>query len=229
MAGYRTMFFATGRPGVVWFNNWLLNMNCIDLNDMRECEFKVRNSIRPILEFCKTAVPQAFKNAYLYDIAPQLGVRCSRRLDGEKFMTSLDLACNPEFDDVIAWSQTGGNYCPVEIPYGCIIPKTVDNLICPGRHLSADPLAITALQLIPQCVQTGQAAGVAAAVAVLDQTSTKTVDIRKVQKILCEEQDVPLPRQANTDKAFVEELQAFNYGRDEERAKKVRAEHGLDW
>ena len=226
-AGYKTMFFPSGVDGIVWFNNWLLHKDCINLDDLRETEFLVRNSIRRILAYCKETLPQCFKDAYLYDIAPQVGVRLSRRLDGVKYMTPLDAACNTAFDDVIAW--TSGFGAPVEIPYSCLIPKKLDNLICPGRHLSADPVAIGGLQLIPQCVQTGQAAGVAAAVAVADGATAKTVDIKKVQKILCEEQDVPLPRQANTDKSLVEELESINYGRDTERAKMIRQKAGLDW
>ena len=229
VAGYKTIPFSTGRSGVLWFNNWLLDKSCINLDDIRDTEFIVRQSIRPILEYCKETLPEVFKDAYLYDVAPQLGVRLSRRLDGEKYMTYLDFACNTEFDDVIAWTQCGGSEVPVEIPYGCLVPKQIDNLICPGRHISADAEAITPLQLIPQCVQTGQAAGVAAAVACQDGTTAKTVDIKKVQAILCEEQDVPLPRQANTNKALVEELEACNYGRDSERAKKIRAAAGLNW
>ena len=228
-AGYKTIFFSSGRPDVLWFNNWILDKSCVNLNDMRETEFMVRQSIRPILNYCKETLPEVFKDAYLYDVAPQLGVRLSRRLDGEKYMTPVDFACNTAFDDCIAWTQCGGNSVPVEIPYSCLLPKAVDNLICPGRHLSADPVAISALQLIPQCCQTGQAAGVAAAVAIADGSSAKSVDIKKVQKILCEEQDVPLPRQANTDKSIVEELEANNYGRDTERSKKIRAAAGLDW
>ncbi|MBR5708890.1 MAG: FAD-dependent oxidoreductase [Oscillospiraceae bacterium] len=227
--GYKTIFFPTGVDGVVWFNNWLLNKSCISLEDMRDSELLVRNSIRPILQYCKETLPQCFKDAYLYDIAPQLGVRLSRRLDGKKFMTPLDSACNTAFDDVIAW--TSGFGAPVEIPYSCIIPsdKGVDNLICPGRHISADPVAISGLQLIPQSTQTGQAAGVAAGVAIADGTTAKTVDIKKVQTILSEEQDVVLPRMPRTDKAMVEELEAINYGRDSEFAKKVRQANGLDW
>ena len=222
LAGYTTAFFPAGCNDIVWFNNWLRGMNCIDLDDIRVTEFKVRNTIRKLLAFCKENLPFAFKNAYLLDIAPQLGVRCSRRLDGEVFMTMQNFADNTEFEDVIAWSTTGAE-APIEIPYRCILPKNVDNLICPGRHLSADVAAIGPLQLIPQCCQTGQAAGVAAAVAIKDGTTAKTVDIKKVQYILSHEQDVPLPRQDNTDPQLVADLEACNYGRDSERAKKIRA------
>ena len=221
VAGYATAFYPAGCLDVVWFNNWLNGRLCTDLKDIRETELTVRNSIRRILEFCKEKLPFAFGKAYLLDIAPQLGVRCSRRLDGQIYMTMADLALNKQWDDVIAWSCTTGSAVPVEIPYGCIVPKGVDNLLAPGRHLSADPLAIGPLQLIPQCCQTGQAAGVAAAVAVKDGTTTATVDIKKVQYILSHEQDVPLPRQDNTNKEMVADLEACNYGRDDPRAKKI--------
>ena len=222
LAGYRTMFFPAGCNDVVWFNNWLNGRLCIDLKDIRETEFIVRNSIRKLLEFCRERCA-GFEKAYLLDIAPQLGVRCSRRLDGQVYMTMKDLAANRPFEDVIAWSTTTGSSVPVEIPYGCIVPKGVENLLAPGRHLSADPEAIGPLQLIPQCCQTGQAAGVAAAVAVKDGTTTAAVDIKKVQYILSHEQDVPLPRQDNTNMEMVAEMEACNYGRDTERAKRILA------
>lgn len=95
---------------------------------------------------------------------------------------------------MIAWHSTicQVNDCgPVEIPYRAILPQGVENMICPGRHLSADGVAIDWLDLIPQCVGTGQAAGV----AVADGATAHGVDIKKVQDILVD-QDVPLPRNA---------------------------------
>ena len=71
--------------------------------------------------------------------------------------------------------------------------------------------------------------GVAAAVCVADGTTTHNVDIKKVQKILCTEQDVPLPRQENTDPELVRELEEYKYGTYTEAAKKIRAAAGLDW
>lgn len=229
IAGFKTMFYPTDRNDVVWFNNWLTGMNCINLEHIKETEFRVRNTIRPLLEFCREAVPFAFHNAFIYDIAPQFGARCSRRLDGEYYMTPLDFAVNREFDDVIAWHSTVLSDVPVEIPYRSILPKKVENLLAPGRHIAADPIAIIAMQLVPQCVGTGQAAGVAAAVALKEGKTTHNVDIKKVQKILCMEQDVPLPRQENTNPKLLEDLKACNYGRDTERSQRIRKAAGLDW
>ena len=141
-------------------------------------------------------------------------------------MTANDFAFAPKFDDVIAWHSTicRINDCgPVEIPYRAILPRGVDNMLCPGRHISAADVAIDWLTLIPQCVGTGQAAGVAAAVAVRDGTMVRDVDIKKVQDILVE-QDVPLPRNPKTDPSYIECCQAHEYGLYTELAQKAKAE-----
>ena len=231
LAGYPTFPFPAGQNDVVWWNNWLPNLNCANLDDIRYTEFTVRDSIRRIVEFCRKNMPYA-RNAYIYDIAPQLGSRCSLRLDGEYIYDRLDIATGKKFDDVIAWHSLVGMInggAPVEIPYGTILPKKIENLLAPGRHLSATANTIAAITLIPQCVGTGQAAGVAAAVCVKDGTTTHNVDIKKVQKILCTEQDVPLPRQENTDPELVRELEEYKYGTYTEAAKKIREAAGLDW
>ena len=217
---------------MVWFNNWLAGYNCGKVEDVTKTELIVRTSIRRIIRFCQNYLPIFFRNAYLYDIAPQLGARCSRRLDGEYVMTRLDFACANQHEDVIAWHSCIGHHndgVPIEIPYGAILPKGVENILCPGRHLSADDKAIDALNLIPQCVGTGQAAGVAAAVAAMSGTTTHNVDIKKVQYILSHEQDVPLPRQDNTNPELVKELEEYEYGTQTPMAKKIRQEYGLNW
>ena len=232
VAGYKTAILPSERNDVVWFNNWLAGLNCANIEDIKKTEFTVRNSIRRIIKYCREYFPPAFKNAFLYDIAPQLGARCSRRLDGEYVMTKLDFACASKFDDVIAWHSCIGHSndgVPIEIPYRAMLPKKIENLLCPGRHLSADEKAIDGLNLIPQCVGTGQAAGVAAAVCALENTNTHNVNIRRVQDILCHEQDVPLPRQDNTDPELVRQLEEYKYGTMTPMAVKIRKDAGLDW
>ena len=142
-------------------------------------------------------------------------------------MTANDFAFASKFDDVIAWHSTISqiNDCgPVEIPYRAILPRNVENLLCPGRHLSADAVAIDWLNLIPQCVGTGQAAGVAAAVAAQQGTTVHNVDIRRVQDILVD-QDVPLPRNEKfhaKDPSYQECVEEHQYGLYTAMAKKAR-------
>jgi hypothetical protein len=58
---------------------------------MTETEINTRATMREVLAYLKEACPVAFRNAYIYDIAPQLGCRCSRRLQGEYVMTPMIL------------------------------------------------------------------------------------------------------------------------------------------
>ena len=230
VAGFRSIPIASNDPTIFWMNNWHANRDCACVKDQTETEMNTRDTMRDVLEYLKEACPVGFGNAFLYDIAPQLGTRVSKRLIGEYVMTPNDFAFAIEHDDVIAWHSTISqmNDCgPVEIPYRAILPKEVENLICPGRHLSADGTAIDWLDLIPQCVGTGQAAGVAAYVAVKDGATAHSVDIKQVQDILVD-QNVPLPRNAKFEekdpsyKAFVEEKNHGLYTGNAIKAKELR-------
>ncbi len=234
VAGFRCVPMPSCDPHIFWMNNWHTNRDCSKVKDQTETEMNTRKTMRETLDYLKEAVPVAFRNAFLYDIAPQLGTRVSRRLDGEYLMTTADFAYAIQHEDVIAWHSTicQVNDCgPVEIPYRAILPKNVENLLCPGRHLSADGIAIDWLDLIPQCVGTGQAAGVAAAVAVADGTTAHAVDIKKVQDILVD-QDVPLPRNAKfeaKDPSYRQLCEEKEYGLYTDKAKlaKYQKEHGM--
>ena len=227
VAGFRCAALPSNQNDICWVNNWHSNRDCTIVKDQSETEINTRNTMRDVLEYLKEAVPIGFRNAFIYDIAPQLGTRCSRRLVGEYVMSPEDFAFNNQHDDVIAWHSTicQVNDCgPVEIPYRCILPKNVENLLCPGRHLSADGFAIDWLNLIPQCVGTGQAAGVAAAVAIADGSTAHGVDIRKVQDILVD-QDVPLPRNAKfeaKDPSYRQCAEEHEYGLYTDKAKMAK-------
>lgn len=228
-AGFRCLPLTSNSGDILWVNNWHANRDCSVVKDQTETEMNTRNTIRDVLAYLKEAVPSAFANAYLYDIAPQLGTRISRRLKGEYVMSTADFAYAIHHDDVIAWHSTicQVNDCgPVEIPYRAILPQNVENLLCPGRHLSADGIAIDWLDLIPQCIGTGQAAGIAAAVAVEKDSTAHNVDISRVQDILVD-QDVPLPRNAKfaaKDPSYQEMVEAHEYGLYTDKAKIAKAQ-----
>ncbi len=226
-AGFRIAPLPSSHNDICWLNNWHANRDCTIIEDQTHTEVKTRLTIHKVLDYLKEVCPVAFKDAFLYDIAPQLGTRCSRRLKGEYIMTANDFAFAIKHDDVIAWHSTicQINDCgPVEIPYRALLPQKIENLICPGRHLSADNVAIDWLNLIPQCVGTGQAAGVAAAVVVADGSTAHTVDIKKVQDILVD-QDVPLPRNEKflaKDPSYQACVEKHEYGLYTDLAKKAK-------
>ncbi|MCQ2530474.1 MAG: FAD-dependent oxidoreductase [Lachnospiraceae bacterium] len=225
-AGFRSMVLPSNQNDIVWVNNWHADRDCSNVADITFTEMQTRDTMRDVLEYLRATIPVAFRDAYIYDIAPQLGARCSRRLKGEYIMTMKDFALGLKHEDVIAWHSTicQLNDCgPVEIPYRAILPQKTENMLCPGRHISADDVAIDWLTLIPQCVGTGQAAGVAAAVAIADGTTTHDVNIKKVQDILVS-QDVPLPRRDDVDPSYTELCEEHEYGLYTAMAKKAKAE-----
>ena len=224
VAGFRCFPIASAQNDICWLNNWHANRDCAKIKDATETEMNTRKTIRDVIKYLKEACPVAFGKSFLYDIAPQLGTRGSCRLKGEYVMTANDFAFAAKHDDTIAWHSTICmiNDCgPVEIPYRAILPRKIDNLLAPGRHFSADNAAIDWLNLIPQCVGTGQAAGVAAAVAVADSVNVRSVDIGRVQNILID-QDVPLPRNDRVDKTYTEVCEEYEYGLYTELAAKAR-------
>ena len=223
--GFRSGMIAGPTDDVSWVNNWQPKRDCSKIADQTATEMGTRLVLREVLEAYKKHAPEIFKDAYLYDVAPQLGTRGSHRIVGEYVISSNDWAFPKEHEDCIAWHctvDTLNDNAPIEIPYRSILPQKVENLLAPGRHISADRIAIDNVNLIPQCVGTGQAAGVAAAVAVADGSSTHTVDVAKIQDILAGEQDVPLPRNAHTDKSYTECLVAHEYGLYTPAAKAAR-------
>ena len=226
VAGFMCFPIASAQNDVCWVNNWHLDRDCSKIIDATETEMNTRNTMREVLEYLKEACPIAFRNSFIYDIAPQLGTRGSHRLNGEYVISVNDFAFSTKHEDTIAWHSTIcmiNDCAPIEIPYRAILPKNVENLLAPGRHISADNVAIDWLNLIPQCVGTGQAAGVAAAVALSDGVNVRCVDISKVQNILID-QDVPLPRNDRVDKSYMEVCEAHQYGLYTEYAKKAREE-----
>jgi len=213
--GFRCAPIAGPDNDKLWFNNWQPKKDCSKIKDQTATELAIRLHVREVVEYLQTACPEVFENAFLYDIAPQLGTRGSYRIVGEKIIEKNDWIYPKTYDDTIAWHctvNTINDNSPIEIPYGSILPQKVENILAPGRHISADAIAIDNVNLIPQCVGTGQAAGVAAAVAVAKGQSAHTVDIKAVQDILAGEQDVPLPRNEHTDPSYTQNVVDHEYG-----------------
>jgi hypothetical protein len=73
---------------------------------------------------------------------------------------------------------------PYEIPYRCLLPQGVEQILVAGRCISADHDAHARSRNMPACMATGQAAGVAAAIAVEDGVTVRQVPVVKVQAAL---------------------------------------------
>jgi hypothetical protein len=162
----------------------LFGYSCIDVGDLTAVELEGRRLIRKQLDFYRAHMP-GFENAWILDSASQMGTRHSRRLIGVKKVTRAEWLTGKVHEDEVAVSPPRNPKDPnVSIPLGCLVPVTLENLLAAGRNLSSDTASHTFLRLIPQAWEVGQAAGVAAAVAVGSGTRVRQVDVREVQRQL---------------------------------------------
>jgi len=71
-----------------------------------------------------------------------------------------------------------------EIPYRCLVPKDVDQLLVSGRCISADHEGMAGARVMGTCIAIGQAAGTAAALALRDGVGPRDVDIDELRRVL---------------------------------------------
>ena len=136
--------------------------------------------------------PETFGAAYLAATAPVMGIRESRRIVGDYTLTLDDYLARRSFDDEIgrncylidihtAKAEIEGNrkghsfvagryeaYKTGEshgIPYRCLLPKTLRNVLAPGRAISCERPVQGSARVMPACLAMGEAAGAAAALA----------------------------------------------------------------
>jgi len=144
----------------------LAGYSAIDVEDLTAVELRSRQLAVGHLNVYREAAP-GFAGAFLMLGAPQIGVRHSRRLAALRRVTRGQWDSGQVWDDEIGVSTSLSPKTPnISVPYGALVPETLDNILGAGRHVACDPNSHTFLREIPQCWLTGQAAGVAAALAV---------------------------------------------------------------
>ncbi len=169
--------------GVNWVNLTGPEVDGLDLATLTRMEMNHRKYIWNKIQKVRN-VP-GYDKVYLVETAPQLGVRITRILNGLKTVKVNDLKNSIRHTDVIGvGGASNAEHVEWQIPYGALIPRTVDNVLAAGRCISCDLRMADLVRLIPNCFVTGHAAGVAAAVAVRDRCKPRDADITEIQKIL---------------------------------------------
>ena len=177
--GYVQFFSIPGRPGEIAFNCPRITfVNGAKAEDLTKVQIQGRKIIPKIMEFCRRYLA-GFEDAYLLLTAPLPGIRESRRIVGEYVLTAEDCLYPTRFPDRIAKSSypvdvhnpsgvgvtlkklPPGEYH--DIPYRCLVPLAVDDLLVAGRCISATFEAQAAIRIEPTCRAMGEAAGTAAA------------------------------------------------------------------
>ena len=125
------------------------------------------------------------EKAHLIWTATQIGARGARTLCGLKSIDRAWAKSGVDEGDTVAWMGADGrSRRGSRVPYGCLVPKKVDNLLVAGRICSCEMNMIDLFRLIAPCLVTGQAAGAAAAVSAAAGVAPRNASVKKIQALL---------------------------------------------
>jgi succinate dehydrogenase/fumarate reductase flavoprotein subunit len=180
-------FFKTpgdGRVLLPWGSTGRIDrqIDATNPEDLTYAELECRRMVMEEVDHLRETVP-GFAAAHVCDIASQLGVTESRRLVGEYVLARDD--ADKDFEDSIAvtgnWTKYATTY---SIPYRSLVPRRFANLLAAGRCISVDHRVHHATKEIPPCMATGEAAGIAAAMAASSGIRASAVDVAKLREKL---------------------------------------------
>jgi hypothetical protein len=185
-------FFATPYADEVTVNmTRVVDVDPLDPDDLTRAEVEARAQVMQLFDFFRRDVP-GFANARIAATATQIGVRESRRIVGDYTLTADDVLHARTFDDAVARSAypidlhnpsgsgttthrlpPGSSY---EIPYRCLVPVGVEDLLVAGRCISTTHEALASTRLTPTVMTLGQAAGTAAALSLQAGVTPRALD-----------------------------------------------------
>ncbi len=181
-AEYFQTFSSPCYGGLIYFNcpEAPHDLNTVDADAVTAIVLKCRQAALRIHQFMKKHVG-GFENSTISSFAAMPGIREGRRIEGEFLLTAEDYSNRLRADDAVA--QTGypvdvhgyvnddmgarpmgpGEY--MEVPYRCMIPQKVDNLLVAGRCVSTTFVVQSAIRIQLVCRALGEAAGIASAMS----------------------------------------------------------------
>ncbi len=171
-------------------------MDGTDALQLSAGEVEGRRQVRDFFAFLRAEMP-GFENAYLLEIAPQVGIRETRRVRGQAVLRGEDVLGCASFDDTIgvnAWpleQHVAGDVkwsWPAEhsrgfnqLPWRMLLPQRVNNLLVAGRCASMDSVAQSAARVSGGCFVMGEAAGLGAALALRAGCAVADIDVAALQ------------------------------------------------
>ena len=177
----------------------IMGVDSTDNESLTNAEIVGRQQAQEILHFLQKYVPGC-ENAKIKSTGSHIGIRESRHIQGDYRLTAEDLLDSkvPEDSILLAansvdvhgrFGPTSNEYVPIKgdyygVPYRCLVPKGVEQLLIAGRCVSADSTAAGAIRVMPPCMGMGQAAGTAAALAVKEGTTVRSVDAQNLRQVL---------------------------------------------
>ncbi|MCK5805544.1 MAG: FAD-dependent oxidoreductase [Lentisphaeria bacterium] len=203
-------------PGTVGFNaGHIWDVDTADPRNMTAAMMEGRRIAAGIQEALAEFHPRAFAGSYLAATAPLMGIRETRRIVGDYVLTQEDYFARRSFSDEIGRNcyaidihtakdevekvkreqkiVVAGRferYARGEshgVPYRCLLPKGLRNVLIAGRSISTDRVVQASTRVMPVCLMMGEAAGMAAAHAVECGGDVRAIDVQQLRHRLREE------------------------------------------
>lgn len=202
------LLYRQSTPGTVCCNMTnVIETDATDAQSLTKAVFVCRSQIEPIIKFLREYAP-GYENCWLMSSASLIGVRETRHFEGLQTLTPENILEAKCFDNWVVryasfnfdvhnmsgasldetgvqkkWSQPNA----YSIPYGCLLPVNVENLLLSGRNISGKHLAHSNYRVMPIAMAIGEAAGVAAALKIKQSLkSLRDVNVKEIQNIVGE-------------------------------------------
>ncbi len=162
----------------VWSGNFF-RIDGTDPDDLTNAEIITRDHAMKLAQFLKRSV-KGFEKSRIEYTATQVGVRKTRQIKpGQIKGASQDEAA------IIAKPYATSK---LAVPYHSLVPDSIEQLLVAGRcvHCQEDRYG-GQLRLIPACLATGQAAGIAASLALAGDIPPRDVDVSGIQRAIREQ------------------------------------------
>jgi hypothetical protein len=168
-----------------------------DVLQLSAAELQGRAQIVDFLSFLREYAP-GFEKAYLLEIAPQVGIRETRRMVGAYQLSETDVLDCVSFEDSIGvngwmieehvagnvsfrWQDIPNCRGYNQLPYRMLLPLEIDNLLVAGRCASMTHGGQSAARVSGACFAMGQAAGTAAALSLKHQQRPQDLSVPALQ------------------------------------------------
>jgi hypothetical protein len=171
-----------------------------DVDQLTRGELQGRRQAFDAFEFIKHRTP-GFENSYIVDLAPQIGIRETRRVFGSYRLTEDDVLDCADFDDTIGvngwpveahvagtvefrWQRGEDSRGYNQLPYRMLVPDRVGNLLVAGRCASMTQGGQSSARVTGPCFAMGEAAGLAADLAIRDGVPVGEIPVAELQRRL---------------------------------------------
>ncbi|MCI9107094.1 MAG: FAD-dependent oxidoreductase [Lachnospiraceae bacterium] len=193
----------TVRPGQRQVNTTQYNgADATRVQDLFAAEVELRRQIEILVKFFRENLP-GYEKCWCMASGDTLGVRETRRVQGEYVITAKELAAGKRFWDVVVHkaefivdihNPAGAGQAedkiqyvvPYDLPYRCFIPLKVENLLTAGRCISGTHRAHASYRVMSICMAMGEAAGTAAALCIKEGCTPRSLEVKKLQDVLTE-------------------------------------------